>query len=204
MLVTCFSMDSVRVFSPYFLPARKTEYQCLLCEWRLGEGLGERFRLRQWADTRLMPSMSLHLKCNPACFGLRCLFDLAGRNCTAGCHLWKQDIFMLHSLFTLHLLDNLSHFCLLQINFFFSLFFPFYMLCILQSFLNLVFLSAMDLFRIKFKMGFRTQNKHLLYFLFLDLFLFCFLSFLSAIIFGFRQAVCSDRQAQWTSDIRGA
>ena len=124
MLVTCFSMDSVRVFSPYFLPARKTEYQCLLCEWRLGEGLGERFRLRQWADTRLMPSMSLHLKCNPACFGLRCLFDLAGRNCTAGCHLWKQDIFMLHSLFTLHLLDNLSDFCLLQINFFFSLFFP--------------------------------------------------------------------------------
>ena len=30
-----------------FLPARKTEYQCLLCEWRLGEGLGERFCSRQ-------------------------------------------------------------------------------------------------------------------------------------------------------------
>ena len=37
----------------------------------------------------LMMSMSLHLKCNPACFGLRCLFDLDGRNCAAGCHLQK-------------------------------------------------------------------------------------------------------------------
>ena len=26
--------------------------------------------------------MSLHVKCSPACFGLRCLFDLDGRNRT--------------------------------------------------------------------------------------------------------------------------
>ena len=31
----------------FCLLARKTEYQCLLCEWRLGEGLGERFCSRQ-------------------------------------------------------------------------------------------------------------------------------------------------------------
>ena len=43
------------------------------------------FCSRQWADTLfyhhsawvcLTSTMSLHLKCNPACFGLRCLFDL--------------------------------------------------------------------------------------------------------------------------------
>ena len=46
MLVTCFSMDRLLVsVMPRFFAcnsARKTEYQCLLCEWRLGEGLGER------------------------------------------------------------------------------------------------------------------------------------------------------------------
>ena len=31
-----------------------------------------------------MSSMSLHLKCNPACPGLRCLFDMDGRNRAAG------------------------------------------------------------------------------------------------------------------------
>ena len=25
------------------LPARKTEHQCLLCEWKMGEGLGQSF-----------------------------------------------------------------------------------------------------------------------------------------------------------------
>ena len=31
--------------------------------------------------------MSLHLRCNPACFGLRHPFDLDGKNCTAECHV---------------------------------------------------------------------------------------------------------------------
>ena len=34
-------------YAQIILPGRKTEYQCLLCEWRLGEGLGERFCSRQ-------------------------------------------------------------------------------------------------------------------------------------------------------------
>ena len=34
-------------YAQTFLPARKTEYQCFLSEWRLGEGLGERFCSRQ-------------------------------------------------------------------------------------------------------------------------------------------------------------
>ena len=99
MLATCFSMDSLLASVTHgFLPASKTEYQCLLCEWRLGEGLGERLCSRQWADTPfydhsawvcLTSSMSLHLKCNPAYFGLRCLFDLDCRNHAAGCHLQK-------------------------------------------------------------------------------------------------------------------
>ena len=37
----------------------------------------------------LMMSMFSHLKCNPACFGPRCLFDLDCRNRAAGCHLQK-------------------------------------------------------------------------------------------------------------------
>ena len=87
----CFSMDRLleNFKTPDFLPAKKTEYQCFLCEWRLGEDLGERLWSSQWADTLfyhhsawvcLMSSMCLHVKCNPACFGLRCLFDLDGRN----------------------------------------------------------------------------------------------------------------------------
>ena len=93
MLVTCFSMNRLLedFKTPDFGPAKKTEYQCFLCEWRLDEDLGETLWSRQWADTLfyhhsawvcLRSSMSLHVKCSPACFGLRCLFDLDGRNRT--------------------------------------------------------------------------------------------------------------------------
>jgi len=52
MLMTCFSMDRLLVcLHPDLLPAMNTEYQCLLCEWRLGESLRERFCSRQWEDT---------------------------------------------------------------------------------------------------------------------------------------------------------
>ena len=38
--------------------------------------------------------MSLHLRCNPACFGLRHLFDQDGKNCTAECRLQKTGLEM--------------------------------------------------------------------------------------------------------------
>ena len=94
MLAPCFSMDRLLASVTLRFFACKQNRIAVSPMWmEVGWEFGERFCSRQWADTLfyhhsawvcLTSSMSLHLKCNPAYFGLRCLFDLDCRNMQLG------------------------------------------------------------------------------------------------------------------------